>query len=77
MSNSEKWINSGFSFYYAVSCLLGAIFGVISLLRWLYKVMIGEAPYSSGILALIIVLTVVLGFIGIVLLKISKEEFDK
>lgn len=73
---TEKWINWGFSIYYAIGLLVTAIFGVIYTFIWLYKVIVGEVAYSGSILAAMIILTLVLGLMGLALFKVGQEELE-
>lgn len=70
-------VNGGIAIYYGIGTVVAAIAGLIGTGIWLYNVSSGQTPFSWGILALLTILTVVLGIIGYSILRVGYEEIEK
>jgi len=71
-----KRVSGGFTIYYGIGSLLGAILGFIGLLVWLYNIVFLNASFSFVELTIIISLIVVSGLIAYILLRVGYEELE-
>ena len=69
-------INGGIAFYFAISCFLGAIAGLVGMGIFLFEVLTSNAPFVWWQFAMFLGIFLISGGMAYVLLRVGKEQLE-
>ena len=70
-------VNGGIAIYYGIGSAIAAIAVAVGIGIWMFKVFSDSGNFSWGVLALLVILTVIMGIVGYILLRVGYGQIEK
>ena len=70
-------VNGSLAIFYGIACIVGAIGGLVGIIIGSYEVITQQADFTWWIFIFLTIITIVLGLMGYILLRVGYEEIEK
>lgn len=70
-------VNGGIAVFYGIGCIIGAVVGLVAIIIGSYQVITQKAVFTWWVFILLASITIILGLMGYILLRVGYEEIEK